>query len=202
MPRHRPFFFAALNTGPALIHTGRWLRQIVVGLGLCPFAAPVLNNGRLRVACCAAGVRRAMHEAVVDELERLRNTPDTELATSLLVFTGGLHAFDDYLDFVDEAQALLEAADLLGEIQIASFHPAYRFAGELADAPSHYTNRSPYPTLHFIREAQLEAVLAKYPDAEAIPRRNIDTMDRLGVAQLQQMLADIAATHRSNGDSP
>ena len=119
-------------------------------------------------------------------IDLIQSTAESELATSLLLFTGALSNFDDYLDFLDLAQALLAEAGLEGVIQLASFHPDYRFAGEAADAASHFSNRSPWPTIHLIREDMLERVLLDYPDPEGIPARNIAALNGLGVGELRQ----------------
>jgi len=69
---------------------------------------------------------------------------------------------------------------LEGVIQVASFHPQYRFAGSAPDDVSNATNRSPYPTLHLIREDSIDRAVAAFPQAEAIFQANIATMQRLG----------------------
>lgn len=171
--------------------TRRWLAEFVVGLNLCPFARPVLDRPSLRIAVCDASERPALRRAFLSELDRLQSTPESDLATSLLVFSRALQDFNDYLDFLAEAQDLLERAGLEGVVQLASFHPDYLFEGEAPGSASHYSNRSPWPTIHFIREDMLSRVLGDFPDPEAIPARNIAVLSELGVPELQARLLSI-----------
>jgi hypothetical protein len=178
-------------------HTRAWIEQFVVGLELCPFAAPVMQSDTLRMAVCSATDVEQLAAAMLDELDVLQRTPETELATSVLIFDRALTDFDDYLDFLALAETLLTESGLDGIVQIASFHPHYCFDGVAADDVSHYTNRSPYPMLHFLREATLTRALANYPDPEQIPQRNIDRLRALGRTAVEQRLERVAATQRS-----
>ena len=181
-----------MNTNQqAIVATECWLRQFVLKHGLCPFAGPVVERGNYTIHVCTASDVKELSRAVLMALDALQSASEQVLATSLLVFTGALHDFDDYLAFVDHAQQLLAAAGLEGEIQLATFHPDYCFAGESEQAASHYTNRAPFPTLHFIREAQLERLRVGDDDSARIVAQNIDTMARIGVAQLQQQLKQL-----------
>lgn len=130
-----------------------------------------------------------MQEQLLRELDLLQGTSAEEIATTLLAFTGGLARFDDYLDFLERANDLLEAAGLEGVIQLASFHPDYQFAGEPLDAASHYSNRSPLPVIHLLREDMLERALANWPEPEKIPQANIARLNALGRAELAARLA-------------
>lgn len=170
-----------------------WLESTVVGLNLCPFARPVVQGSGLRIAVCAAddseeGLLR-MQEQLLEELDLLQRGSAEEVATTLLAFSGGLARFDDYLDFLDQANTLLEAAGLEGLIQLASFHPDYQFAGEPADAASHYSNRSPLPVIHLLREDMLERALAAWPEPEKIPQANIARLNAMGREELAARLA-------------
>ena len=111
----------------------------------------------------------------------------------MLVFPEGLEEFDDYLGFLDDAQTVLEEMGLAGEIQIASFHPDYRFEGEPVDAVSHFTNRAPYPLIHLLRETMVSTALENYPNPERIPERNIQTLERLGLAAIERLLNSLDA---------
>jgi hypothetical protein len=167
-----------------------WVTRLVVGEGLCPWAAPVVRDGTLRFIGTDAPDLEALLHAVRAELERLINTAPAILSTTILVHTGDLLAdFDDYLDALHLVEAALTDAGLDGELQVASFHPNYRFAGPADDA-AHYTNRSPAPLFHFIREADVSAAIASHPDIDAVPRRNIEHMRTLGRAHLEALLAD------------
>ena len=119
-------------------------------------------------------------QGFLEELDHLQRSPEREISTTLLVLERGPEDFDDFLSLVDNANDLLDEAGLRGHVQLAHFHPRYRFAAEPAEALSHYTNRSPLPTLHLLRESTLSRVLANYPAPEAIPARNIARLEALG----------------------
>lgn len=167
-------------------HTRRWLDRFVVGLELCPFARPLLGSDQLRIAICEEADADALDRAFLLELDRLQASSEEEIATTLLVFPCALEDFGDYLAFLDRAQALLEAGGLAGIVQLASFHPHYRFQGEAEDAASQYSNRAPYPVIHLLRESMLTRVLADYPDPERIPQKNIATLEQVGSAELER----------------
>ncbi|MDH4039902.1 MAG: DUF1415 domain-containing protein [Gammaproteobacteria bacterium] len=172
-------------------HIRTWLAQCVVGLNLCPFARPLLGSERLRIAICNATQPDALRTVFLQELDLLQRCGEEEIATTLLAFPAALGDFHDYLDFLDEAQALLAEAGLEGVVQLASFHPRYLFAGEAADAPGHYSNRSPYPLIHLLREESLTRALADGADPEQIPARNIATLEEIGVAALERRWRDM-----------
>jgi hypothetical protein len=172
-------------------HTRRWIEQFVIGQNLCPFAAPALLGQQLRITVCASTDDVELPRAVLRELDLIQSTPVSELLTSVLVFTQALGNFDDYLDFLGLAEDLLEEAGLEGVLQIASFHPDYVFDGVAADDASHYSNRSPWPMLHFLREDQIEYALDHHPDPDQIPERNIAHLRELGTDTIQTLLARI-----------
>jgi hypothetical protein len=171
--------------------TRRWVDQFVIGENLCPFAAPALRLQPLRIEVCVLDQEDALVAAVLRELDLLQSTPERELVTSVLVFPNALSDFESYLDFAALAEELLETAGLEGTLQIATFHPQYCFADAAPDDVSNYTNRSPYPMLHFLREDALTRALEHVPQPEAIPQRNIAHLRALGLARVQQMLRDI-----------
>jgi hypothetical protein len=174
------------SPGAAAEHTRRWLDEFVVGLNLCPFARPLLDDPALRITVCDDARPEALHHAFLRELDLLQSSPEDAIATSLLVFTAALADFEDYLAFLDEAQALLDTAGLSGLVQLASFHPDYLFGGERPDSASHFSNRAPWPTIHFIREDMLSRVLGDFPDPDKIPARNVATLEELGVKELEK----------------
>ena len=176
------------GTDRATGHIESWLETFVVGLNLCPFARPLLGADNLRIAVCEDTDPEELQRAFLRELDLLQGSDEDEIATTLLAFPAALAEFEDYLDFLDQAQELLGAAGLEGVVQLASFHPQYQFAGEPEGAASHYSNRSPYPMLHLIREAGLSAALQSYPDPEQIPERNIGKLRALGLAEMQRRL--------------
>ena len=170
--------------------TRRWLERAVIGLNLCPFAKSVHVKRQVRFVLSEARDTEALREDLQRELERLRATPADEIDTTLIVHPHVLGDFFDYNDFLGEADRLVRRMGLEGEIQVASFHPDYVFAGEPADDPSNLTNRTPYPTLHLLREASIDRAVAAYPDPDVIVERNIATMRRLGADGLRRLLAD------------
>jgi hypothetical protein len=123
----------------------------------------------------------------VTELQRLLVTNENDIATSLLMFTQGLEEFDDYLDLLDWFQQLLEQAELTEDVQLASFHPQYQFDGVAPDDLSHFTNRSPYPTIHLLRQDQMTKTLAYVSNPEKIYLDNIETLKKLGRRQVEAL---------------
>lgn len=170
-----------------------WVRDFVVGLNLCPFARPLLGSNVLRVKVCEATDDKGVAGALVDEIEIIQKASESEVATTLVVFPNALQRFDAYLAFLDGAQQLLEEMDLLGVLQLASFHPDYQFAGEPIEAASHFTNRAPFPMIHLLREDMVTRALEAYPNPEQIPERNIQKLEDLGRERLQQMLTALDA---------
>jgi hypothetical protein len=174
-----------------IIHTRRWIEQFVVALNLCPFAAPVLRAGQLHIEVCDRAEQAELVAAVCAEFDRLQHSAESEIATSVLVFSCALGDFEDYLDFLALAEDLLWQSGLEGIVQIASFHPRYRFAGTNGDDIANFTNRSPYPMLHFIREEAVSRALERYPSPEQIPERNIEKLQALGSAAVHELLERI-----------
>ena len=170
--------------------TRRWLERAVIGLNLCPFAKAVHVKRQVRYVLSSAHDRDALRTDLEHELRLLAASDPAEVDTTLIVHPHVLQDFLDYNDFLDVADATLRALGLEGEIQVASFHPDYVFAGEPADDPSNATNRAPYPTLHLLREASIDRAVAAYPEPDAIVERNIATMRRLGPAGLRRLLDD------------
>lgn len=175
----------------------RWLERAVIGLNLCPFAKAVYVKGQVRITVSDADEPGALLETLGEELLRLRDTPAEVIDTTLLVHPRVLNDFLQYNDFLDDADALLAALDLGGQLQIASFHPDYQFAGTLPDAAENLTNRSPYPILHLLREDSIERAVAVYPDPDAIIQRNIATVSALGAEGYRALLLDESAPNSS-----
>jgi hypothetical protein len=162
--------------------TRAWVEHAVIGLNLCPFAKAVQVKDLMRYVCTDARDTGGLLAVLRAELQLLADTPMDEVETTLLVHPQVLQDFLDYNDFLDEADALLQEMGLDGTLQIASFHPQYRFAGTDADDIENATNRSPYPTLHLLREASIERAVAAFPEAEAIYEANQRTLRALGPA--------------------
>lgn len=159
--------------------TREWVERVVIGLNLCPFAGQPWRTGRVLIEVSPAEHPEALAEDLADALLTLSRSKPTDCETTLLVHPRVLVCFYDYNDFLDVADQLLEQMGLAGEFQIASFHPAYQFAGTKPEDRSNATNRSPYPMLHLLREASVEAATARLDHPEAIYERNIDTLRSL-----------------------
>jgi hypothetical protein len=171
-----------------LADTRRWLERAVIGLNLCPFAKAVHVRKQVRFVLSEARDTDALRDELERELRLLTDTPAEVVDTTLLVHPHVLQDFLAYNDFLDVADRTVRTLGLEGEIQVASFHPDYVFAGEPADDPSNCTNRAPYPTLHLLREASIDRAVAAYPDPGVIVERNIATLRRLGVDAFRRLL--------------
>ena len=171
---------------PEIISVRQWVETVVIGLDLCPFAKRELVNDRVRFALTRANTEDALLEALRAELELLEKNPLVE--TTLLVLPEVLQDFFDYNQFLNYAEALLVQMKLEGIYQIAGFHPDYHFAGTDPEDVENYTNRSPYPLLHLIREDSLERAIARHPDVSGIPVRNIALMKSMGLKRLRELL--------------
>ena len=165
-----------------LADTRRWLDRAVIGLNLCPFAKAVVAKEQVRFVLSDATTPEALLAELGEELALLRDTDPATTDTTLIVHPFVLQDFLDYNDFLDRAEDALDAHGYAGTLQIASFHPNYQFAGTAPDDPGNATNRSPYPTLHLLREEGVARAAEAFPEAEAIYERNIETMERLGNA--------------------
>jgi hypothetical protein len=164
----------------------RWVKTFVVDMNLCPFAKRELTRNRIRFALTAAKTEEALLIALQAELELLDS--DTAIETTLLIHVNVLQDFDEYNQFLDYIDKLLRQTGFEGVYQIASFHPHYRFDGTGPDDAENYTNRSPYPMLHIIREESLARAIAETANIDQIPVRNIELMNDLGQARLRTLL--------------
>ena len=173
---------------PIIRATDRWIREVVVALNLCPFAAPVVNSGRIVYSVSDAVDVDGIYQDLLHTLDDFQQRDEAEAATGFLVLSQGLSSFDDYLDFLELTENTLVEAGLDGVIQIAGFHPQYCFSGSDESDPANYTNRSPYPMFHLIREDDLEAAVASHPDPAGIPDRNIRLLREMGLSEVQQRL--------------
>lgn len=169
-----------------------WVETLVVDLNLCPFAKRELVRDRIRFAVSDATTEDALLEQLQHELRLLEQNAEVE--TTLLIHPYVLQDFSDYNDFLDLAEGLLQHLGLEGIFQIASFHPDYQFADTEFGDVENFTNRTPYPLMHLIREESLERAIANYPDPENIPQRNIALMESMGEEKLKAML--LACFHK------
>jgi hypothetical protein len=171
----------------ALDDTRQWIEKAVIGLGLCPFAPPVYAGELIRYRVSSAEHEESLLADLAQELTTLASTPERVCETTLLIHPCALTDFAAYNDFLDVADRQIDTLGLRGEIQIASFHPRYQFAGTNPDDIGNYTNRSPHPMLHLLRETSVERAVATMPDASTIYERNIETLRRLGAEGWRRM---------------
>jgi hypothetical protein len=171
--------------------TRRWIDSMVVGLNLCPFARRVFKADLVRYVVSDARDETALLEDLAGELEALASSPRSVAETTLLIHPAALRSFLDYNDFLGPAERLVGRLGLRGTIQIASFHPDYQFAGAGPDAVENYTNRSPHPMLHLLREESVTEVASDPDELAEIPRRNAETLSRLGRERILERLRRI-----------
>jgi len=164
-----------------LQETRAWLEKAVIGLNLCPFAKAVHVGGRIRYAVSQAETPEALLVDFRAELRVLADADPEEIETTLLIHPRVLTDFLDYNNFLDVADDALDELGLTGEIQIASFHPLYQFAGSDSDDIENYTNRSPYPMLHLLREESVERAVETFPETDQIYENNMETLRSLGL---------------------
>ena len=181
-------------TSHPLEATQRWVKDWVMAHDLCPFAAAEFERERIRYRQLDAADDAALLMAVIEECEYLEDHPDTE--TTLLVLTPGAEDFFTFLDKLDMAERLMISEGYEGVYQLASFHPDYLFGDSQAspnqEDAADYTNRSPFPLFHLLRETSLEAALARFPHPERIPERNQALLRQQGVAWCRRLQEDIA----------
>jgi hypothetical protein len=167
--------------------TQNWLKTIIIAYGICPFAKREADRGSIHfVASHDTDIENCLANLLL-ECDRLNS--DTRIETTLIIYDQAFVCFDDYLDFLELAETLLIEQDYEGVYQLASFHPDYCFEGAKQNDPANYTNRSPYPLLHLLRESSIEKAIAAYPHPEDIPQRNIELTRELGLAKMQTLLA-------------
>ncbi len=179
--------------------TRRWISSIVIGLNLCPFARRVFEEDRIRYVVSPARDEAGLVAGLSAELQLLAARTDPEVETTLLILPHVLAGFLQYNDFLDTADGLLRDLDLVGTVQIASFHPDYQFADTTPDAVENYTNRSPFPMLHLLREESVTAVAGAEEELLTIPERNIATLKKLGIDALLRKLTANRCLARGRG---
>lgn len=176
-----------ITNNEKIIHSVKcWVEQFVIGLNLCPFAKREIVKNRVRFNVCNASTENKLTKHLTQELHLLANTPTIE--TSLLIHPNVLTNFYTYNAFLSVADDLIAKLGYEGVFQIASFHPDYQFAGTRKNSVENYTNRSPYPLLHILREASLQSAIENYPDVSDIPQNNIALMQSLSAQTLKKQL--------------
>jgi hypothetical protein len=170
----------AIDHDAVIAETVNWLEKAVIGLNLCPFAKAVHVKKQIRYVVSDADTPEALLEKLMEELEYLAETDPEKVDTTMIIHPNVLVDFEDYNEFLDVADAALEDMELDGQLQVASFHPDYQFADTHQNDIENYTNRSPYPTLHLLREDSVERAVEAFPEAAEIFEKNIDTLRTLG----------------------
>ena len=157
-----------------------WIERAVIGLNLCPFARAPVRANRVRLVVSHARDAEALLDDLCAELQSLEAADVDECETTLLIVADLFTDFLDFNDFLDQADAAIEVLNLDGVIQVASFHPDYRFADSADDDVANCSNRAPFPVLHLLRESSVERAVEAMADSEDIYRRNIETLQNLG----------------------
>ena len=170
-----------------LERTKAWVETMVIGLNLCPFAKQEWDNNRVRCTVSSAQTPELLLMDLENELVILCN--DMEVETTLLIHPHTLTVFEDYIAFLDTADALLEHMNLISVFQIASFHPHYCFADVDNNDVTNYTNRAPFPVLHLLREESLARAIDSHHNAQGIPEDNMALMRKMGILELERMLS-------------
>ena len=168
----------------AIEKTDAWLRDWVIELNLCPFARHPYEQGKVDIVSSEESDVESVFRFVLSELDRLQQAAPEELETTLVVIENALTAFDQYLGFLQLIESAISESGLEGIVQIASFHPDYCFEGVAEDDAANYTNRSPFPMFHLIREESLEKAVAAYPEPEKIPLGNIQLLRKMGIGEI------------------
>ena len=171
---------ARLDAEEVVDATRTWLEKAVIGLNLCPFAKPVHLNNRIRYFVSDARSPARLLQDLMAELRALDTVDAAQCETTLLIHPNVLSDFSDYNAFLEQADDAVSELGFEGVIQVASFHPHYQFENTGPDDIENYTNRSPYPMLHLLRESSVKRAVTTYPDTTAIYRNNIETLRRLG----------------------
>jgi hypothetical protein len=184
-----------LNEEQVIAISRKWVKEVVIGFNLCPFARKPFELDRIRFQVSAASNVESLARKLIDELVLLESKAPEEVETTLLIHPWALTDFEEYWHTFGQFEELLRQADLEGIIQLASFHPDYIFAGSDEKDPANYTNRSPFPMVHLIREEGLENAIAHYPEPEKIPVRNEERMRELGLETVQKLWHAIRNAH-------
>ncbi len=177
-----------METEQIINATQDWLEKAVIGLNLCPFAKAVHVKQQIRYVVSTAKTEAALLDDLLQELDFLMAADPDEVDTILLIHPWVLTDFLDYNDFLDVADGATAEPEFNDALQIASFHPQYQFADTDADDIANYTNRSPYPMLHILREDSIDRAVAAFPEADEIYEKNMQTLRELGHEGWQKLM--------------
>jgi uncharacterized protein len=182
----------------ALTHA--WLEKVVIGLNLCPFAKAVYVKNQVRFVVSRANNSDALLEDLERELRLLAEFAPEKIDTTLLIHPNVLTDFLDYNDFLDVCDSVIEELELDGILQVASFHPQYQFADTEIDDVANFTNRSPFPTLHLLREESITRAVESFPDVGGIYEKNIAMLRRLGRESIEKLISQVGRVPPADDD--
>lgn len=186
----------------AIAMTRAWVQRAIVDLNLCPFAKAVQVKGQIRYVVSDDTDPEDLLNTLCDEMQLLAGADPAEIDTTLIIHPRVLTDFLDYNDFLDQADDAVEGLGLEGVLQVASFHPDYQFEGTEPADIANASNRSPYPTLHLLREDSVDRAVAAFPEAEAIYETNIATLEKLGADGWAAVQAQIERDAEAQGPAP
>jgi len=165
-----------------------WISEVVIKHNFCPFAHKPFKQKRIRYFVASAQQESDLVDDLIDELLGLAEADPEDFETSIFIIPDCLQEFVDYNQFIDVIDEILKHTSLKSIIQVATFHPAYRFSGSDAEDVRNYTNRSPYPMFHLIREDSVEKARQTYSEVESIPRKNMTVLEVLGLETIRAQL--------------
>lgn len=173
-----------MNANQIIINrTKTWLIDVVIGCNFCPFAAKEVKKNSIRYEVINSEKNLEGIHTLLSEYQLLDK--DASIETTLLIFPNTFFDFQDYLKFLGQAEKSLQRNKYEGIYQLAGFHPLYQFAETTLDDAPNYTNRSPYPMIHILREESVERAIASYPNVENIPIKNMKYARNKGLAYMQ-----------------
>lgn len=177
----------SVHSDAAVHSVQNWLKNVVIDLNLCPFAYRELQRDSIRFSVCESKDPFMLANEFSSEILHLEQHPEVE--TCLIIIVNAFHDFLDFNEFLNTAETIISDMQFDGVFQVASFHRDYQFAGTQPDDAENYTNRSPYPILHILRESSLETAIERHPNTAQIPDDNIKLMNKLGSAYMSSLLA-------------
>ncbi|MCD6065437.1 MAG: hypothetical protein K0S33_263 [Bacteroidetes bacterium] len=176
-----------MSDNEIISHTSKWIKNVVIDLNFCPFAAKALLKKSIHYSVLHKAELQNSLETLIHELQHL-DREDT-IETTFIIFPDSFSDIEEYFDLVEQANTILEMQGYEGIYQLAEFHPDYCFAKAEPEDPANYTNRSPYPMLHLLREESVEKAVTTYKDAHLIPERNIELARKKGLLYMQALRA-------------
>ena len=171
-----------------IAQTKKWITDVVIGCNFCPFAPKALKQEAIHYLVEKSGEIKETLSSFLNQCIYLDDHKNIE--TTLLILPGSYPNFEDYLQLVSQAERLIKKKGYEGIYQVASFHPLYCFAKSPVNDPANFTNRSPYPMLHILREEGIEEALLNYSHPEKIPENNIKFVREKGYDYMKNLRDD------------